>query len=38
MAGTGQHKVCRRCGSKTWDYDGQEGEWFCDVCDDWADV
>lgn len=35
---TGKSKVCRRCRTETWDYDAVEDEWFCDTCDDWADV
>jgi transcription initiation factor TFIIIB Brf1 subunit/transcription initiation factor TFIIB len=32
----GQFKQCRLCGEKTYDFDSETGEWWCDDCDDWA--
>jgi hypothetical protein len=34
----GQFKTCRCCNQKTYDYDAESGEWWCDTCDREADV
>lgn len=38
MSGSGQFRICRRCGQRTYDFDVTEREWFCGECDDWADT
>jgi transposase len=34
----GQYRTCRLCGEKTYDFDSETGEWWCDTCDAEADL
>lgn len=38
MTSLGKSKICRRCRQETFDYDAEMDEWYCDLCNDWADV
>jgi transposase len=31
-------RVCRCCGEHIYDFDAESGEWWCEHCDDWADL
>jgi len=38
MKTLGQFKTCRCCSEKTWDFDSETSEWWCDTCNAEADV